>query len=106
MNCKEGDLVIVVGCKTTPTLVGLIFRCVRLRDDWTKTPAWVVDPDPAIPGRYGIEDSCLLPIRDNSEDDETLAWAGKPREIMESIYYSKDPEEFKRFKDAFQNQFG
>ena len=53
-------------------------------DKFTVEFMWQVDKQLArMDGRTTdmIADSCLRPIRDQPGDDETLAWAGKPKEI-------------------------
>lgn len=88
MNCRPGDLAVIVRSKYTPQAVGRIVTCVRLKPcPRTGAPAWIIDPpvrgsyeDPAGCPRSGgwFYDECLSPIRDNDGEDETLRIAGKP----------------------------
>jgi hypothetical protein len=114
MNCVKGDLAIIV--KSTCGNEGKIVTCLELVPagydglPYSPGPRWIVDlllmASDGHVEQGKVPDAWLLPLRDNPESDETLAWAGKPREVVESLYYSTDPEEFKRFKDAFEKQCG
>lgn len=95
MNCKPGDLAIIIRAKFTPELVGHIVRVIR---PWTKYDpfdsrfAWECEyPDGKMikqawgfPINFTFErtrplaDDVLRPIRDNDGEDETLTWVGKP----------------------------
>jgi hypothetical protein len=83
MNCKPGDLAVVVRCDV-PEVVGLFVRCVRL-DYWGGEPFWYLDRrvihnDP----RYqhdAVFDCNLRPIRDQDGEDEMLRIAGLPKEV-------------------------
>jgi hypothetical protein len=84
MNCKPGDLAVVVKSATRPENVGRIVRCVRRTvriGHKSRLPldCWVVEPDITLCG--AIADECLRPIRDQDGDDETLTWAGKPEQV-------------------------
>lgn len=84
MNCKKGDLAIVV--RSVAGNEGKIVRCVEFLGDSLfvggKTyAAWSIDRK--LPGILGgmidrAPDAWLRPIRDNDQEDETLTWAGKP----------------------------
>jgi hypothetical protein len=84
MNCKQGDLAIIV----EGTQAGNIVRCVSRYDGpWASVPyapGWVVDRH-LVNSRGFLQDrvgDCALrPIRGTDADDETLQWAGKPREV-------------------------
>jgi hypothetical protein len=114
MNCVKGDLAIIV--KSTCGNEGKIVKCLALvpagYDGLPESPGprWIVDAFlMASDGHVDqgkVPDSWLRPLRENPEADETLKWAGKPREEVKSIYCSTDPEEFRRFKDEFEKQFG
>lgn len=89
LNCKPGDLAIVVNSKSSPDCIGLITRVVSYLPDVTGDPAWIVDP-PLHDGRLfnGLErpgnwwmDAALRPIRDQDGEDEILRIAGKPQEV-------------------------
>lgn len=80
MNCKQGDLAMMIGMVIMPELNGHIVRCVRYEATKDGAPAWIVDP-PLFPGiksfdpqglvRYvgdWVKDECLRPL-DNPPDD-------------------------------------
>ena len=87
MNCKQGDLAVVV--RSFAGQEGKIVRCVKYVGpiNFDGAPAfpdcWRVDPPlyVAADGRKAqwVADSCMRPIRDSKGDDETLAWAGAKR---------------------------
>jgi len=77
MNCKQGDLAIIVRSEVAPEFIG---RIVRLGGPVTmlEIPGWFIDGEP-LDGRYWlVADRCVRPIRDQPGDDETLALAGRP----------------------------
>lgn len=76
MNCKPGDLAIIVSSAKAPNQVGKIVRVVRYE---ISISAWVISP--ALPEKSGrlwtsVSDHLLRPIRDPGEDaeDESRAW--------------------------------
>lgn len=83
MNCKPGDLAVLIRSEWAPQCVGQITRCVERRD-YYGAPGWTVDP----PFRHALRDvdpawtldSSLKPIRDPGDDaqDETLNWLPVP----------------------------
>jgi hypothetical protein len=84
MNCKQGDLAIIV----EGLQAGNIVRCVSRYDGpWAGVPyapGWIVDRH--LINRCGrfqnaVGDCALRPIRDNDGEDEMLRIAGKPREV-------------------------
>lgn len=98
MNCRPGDLAVVVFSKNIEN-VGAIVRCIRLISDseqvdgvqWTQRrggPCWLVESEGrllawGIAGhvrRRAFADALLRPIRDPGEDaqDETLLWKPVP----------------------------
>lgn len=97
MNCKQGDLAIVV--KSNYGNEGKIVRCVRIHDSETHdanglkiiNPSgmrWVIDPPIQTINNKGnkcnlftFSDGWLRPLRDNEGEDETLTWAGKPSTV-------------------------
>lgn len=84
MNCKPGDLAVVVRSATNPENIGRIVRCVdmtrrRLAGSWEECECWIVEPDITVYG--AIADRCLRPIRPTDGEDETLTWAGKPEQV-------------------------
>ncbi len=104
MNCKPGDLAVVVSAGATPEMIGAIVLVKRAtvpgepNEAGTAVfrangPAWIVEAiSGRIPTRYNdgslefstwrsVLDRCLRPIRDNDGEDETLTWAGKPERI-------------------------
>ena len=93
MNCKHGDLAImVISCAGNE---GKIFKCVQFvpRSFWKRKDgslraeaAWLVDPPARGFDGYPTEtlaDSDLRPIRGGEGTDEMLRIVGKPRNILE-----------------------
>jgi hypothetical protein len=99
MNCKPGDLAVVVRSKA-PWLLGRVVTCVRLHDSQTHDldgvpvggatgPRWVIDPPldtrMRLSGRhlllYTLADKSLRPLRNPGDDaqDETLSWKPVPQ---------------------------
>ena len=90
MNCKPGDLAVIVmaGPKTQHHLGKIVRvvsahtgRSVKLRD----LPHWDY-VEPKLKHLDGTEidwihDMCLRPIRNNDGEDEMLRITGKPQEI-------------------------
>ena len=89
MNCKQGDIAIVV--LSFAGNEGKIVRCMRpLIMKWKRydgstymSESWEIDI--ALPDRYGVlskytQDRQLRPIRDPGNDatDETLTWLPVP----------------------------
>jgi hypothetical protein len=75
MNCKQGDLAVVIKSNFEPKYIGSIVKCVQLSNSFDE-PGWIVEPQL---GNWGeIADGILRPIRPNEGEDETLTWAGKP----------------------------
>lgn len=90
MNCKQGDLAVVVKA-ALPQNVGLIVKVVSLDPHW-KEPIWILTEKIARTGvslidgslTSGIDrcrDACLRPIRDSDGADETLSWASVPNKV-------------------------
>lgn len=88
MNCRPGDLAIIV--KSVAGNEGKIVRCIRLLPSGSDKkfvfdgPRWVIDRP--VPDSIGLEisslaDCALRPIRDNDGEDEMLRITGKPQEI-------------------------
>lgn len=88
MNCKQGDLAIIV--ESMAGNEGKIVRCVeffgtatyRIRREVPNN--WLIEPK--IPGLGGemcrmVDDASLRPIRDQDGEDEMLRIAGKPMGI-------------------------
>jgi len=96
MNCKQGDLAIVVKA-LNPKNLGKIVRCIRFlpshvlldpdgvlraHDCWgldTVLLAWDNDPTKVI------LDSYLKPLRDSDGEDEMLRIVGKPVKKTERV---------------------
>ena len=83
MNCKPGDLAIVIGDveDKVPPRTGAIVRISKA--SWFWPNAWELDPpvfDPADGAPIHVSDDCLRPIRDPGDDaqDETLSWLPGP----------------------------
>lgn len=84
MNCKAGDLAVVVFAKRYPEFLGKIVRISQACDIFERS--W--DTDPPTFSSDGVEhsfcDEYLRPIRDQDGEDEILRLAGKPHDIWES----------------------
>jgi len=107
MNCKPGDLAIVVSGVTTPEMIGYLVTIVRRLAPnesnnhgglylLTSDVCWLVEGLPLIPERTmdgrlhmvrqrGIADHHLRPIRPSEGADETLTWAGLPQPSKETV---------------------
>lgn len=83
MNCKPGDLAVVIGCRSHPELNGIVLTVVRAVSPY----AWLCAGHEIerVSWSYGVPphifDDKLRPIRDNDGEDESLAWAGKPQGV-------------------------
>lgn len=84
MNCKQGDLAVIVNGRSA----GSIRVCVERYDGpWQESeycPGWRLDrPIVGSDGRLWFfrADMHMRPIRDNDGDDESLTWAGKPEVV-------------------------
>jgi hypothetical protein len=90
MNCKPGDLAVIV---RGTYAVGRIVTCVRYAGRRTfkqrhrlSEPADSWQIDPPVPGWRGalvnhVRDADMRPIRDNVGEDEILRIAGKPQPV-------------------------
>jgi len=69
MNCKPGDLAIVVGPVDDEKWLGKILRVLHLHQNPELGPCWLTDCD-----KWNFTDASLRPIRDPGDDavDETL----------------------------------
>ena len=88
MNCKQGDLAVIV--RSYAGNEGKIVQCLRFVPNWIRIgadgweccgPAWEVDR--TLPKMTGwrsniIADSQLRPLRDNDGEDEMLRLVGLP----------------------------
>lgn len=87
MNCKEGDLAIVVSSSpTTREFLGRIVRCLHIEGSNCFGPLWRVEGGTwsEVFGMHVslFEDCALRPIRPQSDDavDEMVLIAGKPNQ--------------------------
>jgi hypothetical protein len=91
MNCKPGDLAVIVKA-VNPANLGQIVRCVSLLPRWACAyptgyrfaDCWRTEqPFRGWDGTLSTvcPDEALRPIRDQDGEDETLTWAGKPEQI-------------------------
>ena len=86
MNCKQGDLAIVV--KSRAGNEGKILKCIKFVGrvpGWCGEDRWEVDV--RLRSRLGgvcitFRDAWLRPIRPSDEPDETLSWKEVPKEVM------------------------
>lgn len=80
MNCKPGDLAIVLRANETPEHVGKILTVVRLHNgDWPE-PHWLTEPEflHSCGNPLVFADSDLRPLRPDEGEDEILRIAGHP----------------------------
>ena len=78
LNCRPGDLAVIVRADFAPHAVGRIVRCVG-RFDIGGKPTWEVSP--RFEHYWLCRDKNLRPIRDQPGEDETLGWAGLPGKV-------------------------
>ena len=80
MNCKPGDLAVIVGCHPNQKYtLGHICTIIRRSDHpQTGEPGWHFEPPVRLTDNNCTLDAYLRPLRDQPGDDETLTWAGKP----------------------------
>jgi hypothetical protein len=88
MNCKQGDLAVIV--RSHAGNEGKLVRCLELiglrcwfEADGSVSTLWTWRIDTPLFNAEGelfpdIADDQLRPIRPGEGDDETLSWAGKP----------------------------
>ena len=82
MRCKPGDLAIVIDWKGIHT--GKVVTVVCFSESfglgcWEVSPE-TIDPDDGV--NVCWNDASLRPIRDQDGEDETLTWAGRPKEMV------------------------
>jgi len=85
MNCKQGDLAIVIAAVWDMSTIGRVVTCIQHVPKGFETKeqraagndVWLVS-DGREKWLHG--DSRLRPIRDNDGEDETLQWAPVPKE--------------------------
>lgn len=91
MNCKPGDLAVVVYCPPMRSAIGAVVECVSLHSKsvvcgdiyenvWELR--WGDKNCRELTGyrNWGCPDAWLRPIRDSDGEDEMLRIAGKPQE--------------------------
>lgn len=85
MNCKPGDLAVVVNASEVPANAGKIVRVTHINPlvlalfgklFWEFEGELLADDGSPCDL---VDDTVLRPIRDNDGEDETLTWAGKPK---------------------------
>ena len=103
MNCKPGDLAVIVRAVIHPENIGAIVHVVRRvvageqvgqyvltgsgGQSWFVSSRgrpllWKLDSGETVyVAERFIGDEFLRPIRDQDGEDETLTWAGKPSDI-------------------------
>lgn len=89
MNCKPGDLAVIVGGlgpANSPNRGKFVTigKFLGRVNGWEGADRWEVDAD--VVGTRGtlhrhVRDCYLRPIRDSDGTDETLTWAGKPQPV-------------------------
>jgi hypothetical protein len=97
MNCKPGDLAVIIWTKAYPENIGALVRVVRESPNgpnpvhgfqWSCEALHPVRSSRGVmqPGQEGaMPDKFLRPIRDNDGEDETLTWAAKPQEVKHAV---------------------
>ena len=90
LNCRPGDLAVIVRTEYRPQLLGRVATCVRLHNSYkmdadgllfinpTPGPRWVVEG--SIVDLKTIADRNLKPIRHDGGEDEMPRIAGRPQE--------------------------
>lgn len=83
MNCKPGDLAVIVGSKSHQMCNGMVVLVVRPAGEraWLVSGHMIEEYSRRRGLRPILNDEKLRPIRDNGKEDETLQWAGKPNEV-------------------------
>lgn len=82
MNCKKGDLAVIVQSNCAPQHIGKIVSCVRLLNI-ENIQYWEIEKTLENPGGipyWCVADQRLRPIRDPGDDaqDESLQWLPVP----------------------------
>ena len=91
MNCKPGDLAVIVRARVSANL-GRIIRVTsfdpysRFVDRPGVSGGWRYEGAELISSEFGLRclrvpDDVLRPIRDTDGDDESFSWAGKPQGV-------------------------
>lgn len=94
LNCKPGDLAVIVGSLPAGAfLIGRFVEVLEAADDVPEGAAWwvrirpIVNPLTGEHGGEGVAADCFLrPIRDpgDSAQDQTLAWLPVPSTTKET----------------------
>ena len=84
MNCKQGDLAVIVRGSAFQKYIGHVVQCVTLR--CTDPAMWAIDRslDGDQIAWIMVPDSCLRPLRDSDGEDEMLRIKGKPQRIRKN----------------------
>jgi hypothetical protein len=86
MNCKPGDLAVVIRIQghdpADRLFIGRVLTVIAPSPIWADS--WLTEPQlwgvlDGVPIHWA--DTSLRPIRDNDGTDETLTWAGKPEGV-------------------------
>lgn len=74
MNCKQGDLAIIVKSQNNPKFIGSILRVIDCHETEFGT-AWMIYDNANLinSGYLHILDECVMPIRDSDKQDEMLS---------------------------------
>lgn len=86
MNCKQGDLAVVVrlrGGSYRGIQLGSIVECLSPARSPRGEPSWVIVRNGGLFGDLCIVDSALRPLRGNPGQDETLTWLPVPSTKVE-----------------------
>lgn len=88
MNCKPGDLAVIVHCEMNwcKAHLGKVVRCLRLVDTEEQLPGWETDPELHATDDGSLiawADEVLRPIQDPGDDavDEMVQKLGKPEGV-------------------------
>lgn len=86
MNCKPGDLAIVVRSRRYPECNGMILKIEHLAyPGYWRVSGKLIEEYAARHGKsLNLNDRLLRPIRDNPGEDEMLRIVGKPTEVVAS----------------------
>lgn len=90
MNCRQGDLAVIVHSRNRVNL-GKVVRVTRFSPghpfvDMAPMDSWEFEGGRVVAAIDGLQvvaipDAWLRPIRDIDGPDETLTWAGKPQAV-------------------------
>jgi hypothetical protein len=78
MNCKPGDLAVLIKSEFKPHNIGSVVKILRKAESFNGYFCW--ETSPVFDGGTWVLDKNLRPIRDQDGQDETLTWAGLPNE--------------------------